>query len=759
MNVSCSNCPARYAVPDTKVRGKKVRMVCRHCGATISIDGTSVGESVRPKSAAPAPSRAPADAAPERRVPSRPVTQQSKPAPAPLPKPAPATPDEGWPDVTPAPVVVKPELISKLPPVQPKPSAAPKVGAADKKPGERQPGAGRQQSAPAPAPKATPATTKAAAPAPAQFKRPSAPAPGAKPEGLKLAEKRAEAPKPFTGKPAVVVSSKSASSAGTQPVAQASRSLKKTIVGGLEGPAMKAQTQAATGRLARTPEPRPAAPEPSEESLGTPEWTVAINDRDHTEMSTRQLVELYAIGAISAETFVWKPGMETWKTPFTIPSIATALDQRGFKLPVEPTGPFGHPRELRGFEAEDPEAANEEATVIQQVSLGSQLGAAAWQDAGTPEPRAEVAAADIPAANRSPFADRESLDEVTVAADSRKLIASLDEPVSGRALRTYGEDPRSHDVVTVARVNSARAPRPADSRAPSGEPPTLAPMPGALSSPTIYDEPTVLRAPDAPLPLDFDESPIGADRAAAERAPFDEPTIRRQAEAAELARRQTERADREGVEAAGEAPAPDFVRPRRKRRVLLWLLVGLLLIAGAAAAAVVLRPDLIAAWLPGLASLLPVRPPEQTSVQPTTSAPAPATATPSAAPSTSARPETEAAITPEAGATAEADAGAGNVAAATAAGSGTGEFSKKAGWAALGVAATKLGRCAEPEAQPLSGEVMVTFIPSGRVSYVDVRGELKDTPAGACVAQIFRHVTVPPFSGEPVHLARSLTVP
>jgi PHP family Zn ribbon phosphoesterase len=48
MNVSCSKCPARYAVPDAKVRGKKVHMVCRHCGATIAIDGTSLGASVRP---------------------------------------------------------------------------------------------------------------------------------------------------------------------------------------------------------------------------------------------------------------------------------------------------------------------------------------------------------------------------------------------------------------------------------------------------------------------------------------------------------------------------------------------------------------------------------------------------------------------------------------------------------------------------------------------------------------------------------------
>src|SRR5882757_7916422 len=58
MNVTCSGCPAKYAVPDEKVRGKKVRITCKHCGTNIVVDGSALGadQSLLPKPVAePAP--------------------------------------------------------------------------------------------------------------------------------------------------------------------------------------------------------------------------------------------------------------------------------------------------------------------------------------------------------------------------------------------------------------------------------------------------------------------------------------------------------------------------------------------------------------------------------------------------------------------------------------------------------------------------------------------------------------------------------
>jgi predicted Zn finger-like uncharacterized protein len=43
MNVTCTGCPAKYAVPDEKVRGKKVRITCKHCGTNIIVDGSALG--------------------------------------------------------------------------------------------------------------------------------------------------------------------------------------------------------------------------------------------------------------------------------------------------------------------------------------------------------------------------------------------------------------------------------------------------------------------------------------------------------------------------------------------------------------------------------------------------------------------------------------------------------------------------------------------------------------------------------------------
>ncbi len=56
MNVTCTGCPAKYAVPDEKVRGKKVRITCKHCGTNIVVDGSAIGadQSLAPKVAEPA---------------------------------------------------------------------------------------------------------------------------------------------------------------------------------------------------------------------------------------------------------------------------------------------------------------------------------------------------------------------------------------------------------------------------------------------------------------------------------------------------------------------------------------------------------------------------------------------------------------------------------------------------------------------------------------------------------------------------------
>jgi predicted Zn finger-like uncharacterized protein len=67
MNVSCTSCSAKYALPDEKVRGKKVKITCKHCGTGIIVDGTKLDaatDAPAPAAAAPAAAPAPAPAAP-----------------------------------------------------------------------------------------------------------------------------------------------------------------------------------------------------------------------------------------------------------------------------------------------------------------------------------------------------------------------------------------------------------------------------------------------------------------------------------------------------------------------------------------------------------------------------------------------------------------------------------------------------------------------------------------------------------------------
>jgi len=76
MNVTCTGCPAKYSVPDEKVRGKKVRITCKHCGTNIIVDGTALEVTAR----APAEPAGEAPSAMASLAASPPATDAPKPA-------------------------------------------------------------------------------------------------------------------------------------------------------------------------------------------------------------------------------------------------------------------------------------------------------------------------------------------------------------------------------------------------------------------------------------------------------------------------------------------------------------------------------------------------------------------------------------------------------------------------------------------------------------------------------------------------------
>ena len=91
---------------------------------------------------------------------------------------------------------------------------------------------------------------------------------------------------------------------------------------------------------------------------------------------------------------------------------------------------------------------------------------------------------------------------------------------------------------------------------------------------------------------------------------------------------------------------------------------------------------------------------------------------------------------------------------------GAAPFNKSAAISALSSAAANAAGCKVPGGPTGSGKAIVTFAPSGRVTSANVSGgKFGGSSVGGCVASRFRGARVPPFSGSPVTVSKSFTVP
>ncbi|MGE3671060.1 MAG: zinc-ribbon domain-containing protein [Polyangiaceae bacterium] len=266
MNVACEKCSAKYAVPDSKVKGRKVRITCKRCGAPIVVDGRDLaaGKSAekpaaaQPGAAKPAAEQAaaakPAEPKPAAKVDAKAKVEPAKPVTS--PKPTTAGPKPVRPETPPTAIAT---AVTKPPTV--KSTMLGGLGA----PGS--PAAGPPKPLGGLGPKPAQRTMLGGVTAP---------------------------------RPATPIASKAA--------------VKQTLMGGLS-PAFGA-----------APSPRDLATSASE---GEREWTVAVTDEDHYEMNTDEVVQAFAQGNIDEDTFIWKEGMDDWLTPFEVPGIAAALRKAG----------------------------------------------------------------------------------------------------------------------------------------------------------------------------------------------------------------------------------------------------------------------------------------------------------------------------------------------------------------------------------------------------------------------------------------------
>lgn len=87
-------------------------------------------------------------------------------------------------------------------------------------------------------------------------------------------------------------------------------------------------------------------------------------------------------------------------------------------------------------------------------------------------------------------------------------------------------------------------------------------------------------------------------------------------------------------------------------------------------------------------------------------------------------------------------------------------FDTSAAKAALQAASSSAASCKQDDGPTGSGKVQVTFAPTGRATSANViEGPFGGTSVGGCVAKLFRAAKVPAFSGDPVTVSKSFTIP
>jgi serine/threonine-protein kinase len=87
------------------------------------------------------------------------------------------------------------------------------------------------------------------------------------------------------------------------------------------------------------------------------------------------------------------------------------------------------------------------------------------------------------------------------------------------------------------------------------------------------------------------------------------------------------------------------------------------------------------------------------------------------------------------------------------------DFDKVTAQAQLARAAQLVAGCRKAGTESGPGRALVTVATSGAAQSVIIVGKLSGTPVGDCVAQQFRTVKIPPFTGNPVTLGKSFVVP
>lgn len=786
MNVSCTNCPAKYAVPDEKVRGRKVRITCKRCGAAIIVDGTggagdgdsaqqrpqsiqaqSVAPSAQPPAAAAAPSGARAMAKRTMMGVAPPAFGSSAPAPpAPSPPPA-AAPAPQRPAVD----ARKSTMVGGLePPIEPPPEQqarrevkrtmvggleAPALLAAARAAtasGGARPAVVVPRTAPEPETKWTVAVTDeqheemTVAEAVELYARGTI-----NEETFIWKEGMPDWQMPFE-LPEFAKALRARGFAPGQPVRKA-RELEQYHVASGAAPQLPLDSDAEATRVGQFGAPESSGGAPGvwrEPGLVGPNREVSFDD------------VTVAMQAPQAEELLREAGLDRdddEQRPFNAES--QPLSEPMFPVAASRTPPAPPPEGLLAAQAAGPgrlappeqfsfNAPSAAAAVAQPSATAARdrPRSAARRDSSEP---AQDMFGDAERAERAEQDEAGSAgaqqQKLTGQRNESSVLFSLDALIKADGgAPPEPEKPKRRDEEAILLGSNPQGPKPAPAvtSRDNAPPDSLVNVGGGA----MFGSAT-LAAPDV-------------------TAPAPPPSIKKPRPKPETK--------------PGEAPpssAVASVETSAPRRSGLWIgLIALFFaLVGGGGYLYMKRPDLVARMIGRPA-------PEPTATALENAAQTPPTVAPTAteAPTQSATPTASASGAVAPSATAATDqrraderrrdekkeekakpaekpaASAESAPAAPAAGGDSPAFDRAAASSALATAAGSASSCKQPDGPTGSGKVTVTFAPTGRATNAVVTGDLAGTPVGGCVARIFRNARVPPFSGEPITVARSFTI-
>lgn len=760
MNVTCGSCPAKYAVPDEKVRGKKARIKCKHCGADILVDGTTLGASERPSGSPASATKAAGAAAPAATLPPDAAQSLRAAAPNGLDQPhgqgvseKPAAPPDATAEKaaasgagsnahekadsgsaanlgsrqSPPPGTLTSPRATPIAKIQPKTVSVPRSMSTDQRPSDAAP---QVTNKPAPAPSAVAGAASASAlgsavaTGPAQ---PTAAKPAAKPIH-KMTMVGLAGPAPGSHSPDVAKANAPSLNVASAPPASpegpkgkpaiglaAVRGANQTLLGGAQAP--KFEPPPITSPIRQ--EPPLVGPDPSAKAPATQVWTVAFLDGTQREASVTDLQDLFASGKISDENLVWQEGMTDWVALRNLPALRKSLMGRASTRPPPESEPVTQNRFAGGEPPNKGDAKAELEPASEPLTTPQNAGAheGVWK-----EPGSWTAGSDRPT--------------------SQHPQTRLDEEIS----MALGSSIAESEMI------DSDAPRPPSQTAPTRP----SPLPqSANSASAAVPTPAGDLAPSTPQK----SSTAGASTA----SPSDSPVPKRSTSAAR----------------ASLAPAPEV--PTERRSSKLPMVLGLLVTAAIGAVVVIYKtqtppgaftfldqtlPMPIREALGGGAPPAPVAPPAPEAT-PTSAPPEPAQAaippsSPTEPPSSATGSATAqaAATAPTAPATPAKEAGevptqADKVDASKE--KAAAEFDEAKAQSELARLSNGIQKCrgAEP---PGKGQVRVTFGPSGETTAASIAGQYAASDAGLCVIDIFRQAKVRPFSGESVTVSHDFAL-